>query len=182
MFQDHTDESGPPANQVMFELPCRSCEYNLKTINLESMCPECGEPVMATIAIVTEQGRIRFERMTEPGPTFAACAELTGLAFDTVSLIWTALAYFREIGVDRYQLKVAEKPMGAISLCFAIRDVSRVVYGDNPRTDLESLHLATAEQVRDVLVILVSHGLLKKFGAGQWSDFESDDCPDPANT
>ncbi len=178
---DHaSSESDPPADQVVFDLPCDDCGYNLKTIDLQSVCPECGETVIETVRAVMEQGRARFERTVLPGDLFRAYAELTGLEFDTLAMVWSAIIYFREIGVDRYQLKLEEKPIGARTLCYAIRDVARVIYGLNPHGHLEALHLATAEQVRDVILILVSHKLLDTAEHDRWSDFEADDCPDPA--
>ena len=45
-----TNESFPlppiPASPVVLaDLPCRKCSYNLRTLSIESRCPECGTPV-----------------------------------------------------------------------------------------------------------------------------------------
>lgn len=39
-----------PAPGVRGQLPCLSCNYNLETLAEDSVCPECGKPIGATLA------------------------------------------------------------------------------------------------------------------------------------
>lgn len=38
-----------PAGQVADDIPCIHCNYNLRTLHLDAVCPECGSPVSLTV-------------------------------------------------------------------------------------------------------------------------------------
>ena len=39
----------PPPAQVIDDLPCRTCGYNLRTLAKDGVCPECATPVVASL-------------------------------------------------------------------------------------------------------------------------------------
>jgi hypothetical protein len=39
----------PPTPQVIDDLPCRTCGYNLRTLATDAVCPECATPIAASL-------------------------------------------------------------------------------------------------------------------------------------
>jgi hypothetical protein len=38
-----------PSFSLLEDLPCRSCGYNLRTLSTDTICPECGTPVVSSL-------------------------------------------------------------------------------------------------------------------------------------
>jgi hypothetical protein len=52
---DPPEQAPPPANapapHLDFDLACTHCEYNLRTLPVDGLCPECGRPIGETLAV-----------------------------------------------------------------------------------------------------------------------------------
>ncbi|MEM1107528.1 MAG: hypothetical protein AAGH99_02450 [Planctomycetota bacterium] len=44
------DKPGRASLPIAFDLACMGCQYNLRTLHAEAVCPECGQPVAETLA------------------------------------------------------------------------------------------------------------------------------------
>src|SRR3954468_3756176 len=43
--------SAPDAPIIAYDLPCRRCRYNLRTLATDGRCPECGTRVAVTLGL-----------------------------------------------------------------------------------------------------------------------------------
>lgn len=94
--------AAPPevARKLIGNMPCVVCGYNLKTLSVRHVCPECGTPVRATVLAVVDPYAsvlqpIRFPRATAVGIVVWSCAALCaalltwGQRFIDVFAVWT---------------------------------------------------------------------------------------------
>src|ERR1700733_1253483 len=81
----------PPPEWVMKDLPCRSCGYNLRTLSIDGICPECATPVRVSM---------RGDLLREADPIWlwwlnAACKLIiAGMVFMLFPFIWRLRAIF----------------------------------------------------------------------------------------
>lgn len=69
------------ARKLIGDMPCIVCGYNLKTLSVRHVCPECGTPVRVTVLAVIDPYAsvlqpIRFPRATAAGIVVWSCAAL----------------------------------------------------------------------------------------------------------
>ncbi|MCA9295327.1 MAG: hypothetical protein KC983_02400 [Phycisphaerales bacterium] len=41
----------PKPHHLRFDLPCKTCGYNLRGRTLDAVCPECGTPLSSTMSL-----------------------------------------------------------------------------------------------------------------------------------
>jgi hypothetical protein len=60
-----------PQNQqhVEADLPCVSCEYNLRTLSIAGVCPECGQPVIKSIRRGLHEADLKWLKAVRLGAT-----------------------------------------------------------------------------------------------------------------
>ncbi len=108
-------------------MPCVVCGYNLKTLSVRHVCPECGTPVRVTVLAVIDPYAsvlqpIRFPRATAVGIVVWSCAALgaalltwgeraidvfavwTGESGGSGALAWTATALIVASGLGATSL------------------------------------------------------------------------------
>ncbi|MHC4695721.1 MAG: hypothetical protein ACYTFA_03145 [Planctomycetota bacterium] len=63
------DSDNSRDRRVDIDLPCISCNYNLRTLRVDGVCPECGEAVAETFhnAVFTARPRVLVEMRTVAG-------------------------------------------------------------------------------------------------------------------
>lgn len=66
------EEIANEAGEIVCDLPCSRCGYNLRGLLVEGKCPECGESVEETVTAASEWACC-FRCMTPNPPSQAVC-------------------------------------------------------------------------------------------------------------
>lgn len=76
------------ARRVRTDLFCVSCGYNLKGIDEDRNCPECGTAVRDTVWYVVDPSRSRFAPLVRPRTTCLGMMGTSGAALLAAVVIW----------------------------------------------------------------------------------------------
>jgi hypothetical protein len=76
------------ARELAGDLPCARCGYNLRSISIRGVCPECGTPVRATILAKVDPYAEVLRPLSSPRLTAAGLLMLSFGVFACAALTW----------------------------------------------------------------------------------------------
>lgn len=125
----------PPAlaTDLIGDLPCVGCSYNLKGLSIRALCPECGTPVRATILArvdprAEELKPLRTPRLTAFGlmlwawAAVAAAMCVWGVRLGDLTTILTGVPVGLGILTDLSLLAIALSGIGACAIVCPVRE------------------------------------------------------------
>ncbi len=149
---------------VEYELHCRRCGYDLRTLGFDGACPECGRPILMTAYEIYEkinQGHVSTARMAGLNKLIEVAARST-YVLDAVLFLWGAHHFViqakRQPEDDPVMPSSQDVP--AAQLCQAIQDLARIEFGAQASSQLAQWRLATHEQVDELVSLMIQHGVM----------------------
>jgi len=91
----------PKRAVIARDLPCRSCGYDLRGVRFDHECPECGEPVEATVRAAVDPLASGLPVLSRPRQVGAALIWLLGCAIVTSMAglcVWTSGTVYEAFG------------------------------------------------------------------------------------
>ena len=149
---------------IDFDLPCRKCDYNLRTLAVTARCPECGFPALRTFMAhqVDPERRIPLQAALPHPLSLRVLSRLLRRNADAVTFVLTAHDFGNRDVRQRAGLRQHPPGINARALCRAIADYALFRYGN--RTDalatLRFWHIERSEDVGQIVAALVEGGLL----------------------
>lgn len=83
--------ASPPqdvARKLVGDMPCVACGYNLKTLSVRHVCPECGTPVRVTVLAVVDPYASVLQPIRFPRATAIGIVVWSGAALGAALLTW----------------------------------------------------------------------------------------------
>jgi uncharacterized repeat protein (TIGR04138 family) len=140
-------------------LPCRSCAYNLRGLQFDGVCPECGELIADSFQSATAQ----MAKLLDEDPANMARRIKSQALADKVGCTVDALTFVLD-AVRQASSWKAKKEYDAKFVCMAVR-IYAVRYFNNEeeaRDLLASWGLTSGDQIGKIIYGLVEQGFLRK--------------------
>jgi uncharacterized repeat protein (TIGR04138 family) len=150
---------------IEVDLPCSTCQYNLRSLPFDGRCPECGDPVHQTVV-----RDVRFHGdavYTARSERFREVAISSGYPVDAFMLVQDVFQKAR----SRHGLALAVPPA---TLCDEFLQFCRYYFNDEAeaRDLLTEWKLASSEDVGRVVYAMVGAQMVCTSGADSPADFE----------
>ena len=164
-----------PQTPIDFDLACRRCDYNLRTLAVTARCPECGFPALRTFMAhqVDPTRSVPLEATLAHQSALLVLATLLRRNVDAVSFVLTAFD-FRRRGAKAPLGKSVQSPgIDARSLGRSIRDYALFRYGsrEDAIATLRFWRIDRSEDVGEIVSALVEGGLLTPSQSDSPTDF-----------
>jgi hypothetical protein len=109
------------ARELTGDLPCARCGYNLRSMSIRGVCPECGTPVRATILAKVDPYAEVLRPLSSPRLTVTGLLLLTFGAFACAALTWAvrghdAAGTWESTGASAPLVSAAIASLGAAAL------------------------------------------------------------------
>jgi uncharacterized repeat protein (TIGR04138 family) len=164
-----------PQTPIDFDLPCRRCDYNLRTLAVTARCPECGFPALRTFMAhqVDPTRSVPLEATLAHQSALLVLARLLRRNVDAISFVLTAFDFRRQGRRGTLGRSVQPPGIDAPKLCRSIRDYALFRYGgrDEAIATLRFWRIERSEDVGEIVAALVEGGLLTPSQSDSPGDF-----------
>jgi uncharacterized repeat protein (TIGR04138 family) len=155
------------------DLFCSECEYNLRGLRSDGICPECGHAIKATLETVPPGeipglddlvDAIRRER-------YAPIATSTGYSVDAVMFVYDVWRYAAQTGTMGG--KVVSRQVTAIDICNAAREHARFYFNDQAEAKelLNEWGIRTGQDIGRIILGMAQAGWLEAKSGDSVSQF-----------
>ena len=78
---EHGDPASPPPQrptpdpEIVVDLPCLQCRYNLKALAIDGHCPECGHPILPSLLDLLRQVEVPSDEDQSPAAVLQPCLD-----------------------------------------------------------------------------------------------------------
>jgi hypothetical protein len=137
----------PPDPAVPVDIDCLRCQYNLRTLAIDGVCPECGHPVFPSVFAKLRELDRTYEPLDSPADLLLPCLDYFELHFGfPIESIAFAEQVWRESGyrdVDAITDKVLDKAVA--------------FFGDSTTAQraLRRWNISTSADLRRLITLLV---------------------------
>jgi uncharacterized repeat protein (TIGR04138 family) len=149
----------PKFQTITTNVLCANCAYNLRGLQYDGLCPECGEPIRNSVKIATA----KMAKLLDDDPVnmanrlkFQAISENVGCTVDALMFVIDAIRQVAEWkATDQYEARF---------VCMAVR-LRSIRYFNNEEEARELLTewgLTDGETIGKIIYGLVEHGCLRK--------------------
>jgi uncharacterized repeat protein (TIGR04138 family) len=167
----------PDDLHIPCDLPCEGCGYNLRTLDVDALCPECGHPVTQTLTAHPYHPGSRLADLLDAlrRRPYTAIAQQAGCEVDAILFILDAFEFARALH-GRLSLSAdrAKQHITARDLCDAVAGHARRYFNDpdEARELLAEWGIRRSEDVGRIIFTMVDAGRLAAQEGESASDFD----------
>lgn len=106
----------PPDPQILVDLICIGCEYNLKSLAIDGRCPECGHPVLPSLLKLLQMVDVPADEGQSPAEVLRPCLDWFEAKY---AFPIEAIGFVSQVWLDAL---AATADRDELSLAHAVRD------------------------------------------------------------
>jgi hypothetical protein len=133
----------PPDPEIVFDVPCVNCKYNLKGLMIDGRCPECGHPVLPSVLELLRVMDLPGEEGQSPAEVLRPCLDWLeqehGFPIE-------AIGFVSQVWLDAL---AATPQRDDLALAMEVRDLAANYFASAPiaQRALERWNLATPDKL-----------------------------------
>jgi|GEM_PF-7116830 len=148
---------------ITYDLLCVSCQYNLRTQQIDARCPECGQHVMLSIHDALERAmNYPYDNIAESRKKqLNKVAANSNYSFDAVQFLWHVFRYLLEAKRPHNGPfpKEGQEDVDQEDLPMAIGDLALTIFGKNARNQLSVWMIQTRKDIELLFKQCVTYGV-----------------------